>query len=174
MLNLRIKIPNVPLFNSELAKKVIREEATLFFMKTLSAIQSQAIRNAPVGDTGLLRASIRQRMSFEPVLKGEVWVDVLYGYPVEFGRRPGRMPPVSAFINWIRRSKKGRAFFQALKEKYPKISVWSAAFVIARKIKFKGTKGQYFLSRAVEKLGPRIKSWIIEFMKKVGERLAKG
>jgi HK97 gp10 family phage protein len=61
--------------------------------------------------------------------RGEVAVGERYGGAVEFGRRPGKFPPISALERWA-----------ALKLGTPGLG-----FVIARKIAREGTKAQPYM-----------------------------
>ena len=55
-------------------------------------------------DTRRLAGSINHRIDGAyPNLIGRVGPSVNYGAFVEFGRRPGRMPPVDALMGWVRR-----------------------------------------------------------------------
>lgn len=71
---------------------------------------------------------------------------------VEYGRRPGKMPPVSAIENWITvkriiphsiQLKSGKSVIPTL----PQLS-----FLIARKIGRDGTQGKHYFENAFEKV----------------------
>ena len=76
---------------------------------------------------------------------------------VEIGRRPGRMPPIAAILEWVRvkrlafrpkalRGRSKRA--QARREQYAR----TLAFLVARKIGRKGFRGRFPLKRTMPKL----------------------
>jgi phage gpG-like protein len=93
------------------------------------AVQRESAMVAPV-DTGRLRASITTEID-----KGVIpqWANigpaVKYGKFVEFGRRPGRMPPPASLIPWMKR------------HGIPA----SAAFALARAIAKRGIKPKPFM-----------------------------
>lgn len=71
---------------------------------------------------------------------------------VEYGRRPGKMPPVSAIENWIKVKqilprpltlKSGKSVVPTI----PQLS-----FLIARKIGIDGTQGKHYFENAFEKV----------------------
>jgi len=70
---------------------------------SLLMIEADAKRNVRQ-DTRRLAGSINHRIDGTyPNLLGRVGPSVNYGANVEFGRRPGRMPPVDALMGWVRR-----------------------------------------------------------------------
>lgn len=86
----------------------------------------------------------------------QISYDADYAYYVEFGRKAGKMPPLSDITEWVvkkgladtfsiktkNRTKRGKAFdYKAM----------SIAFLIAKKIAKKGTKARPFLYPAFEK-----------------------
>jgi len=109
------------------------------------AVQAEAVILAPI-NTGALRQSITTVVDERPPfpLWVEVGPSVNYGRYVEFGRKPGKMPPVSALEPWVRTK---------LKPKNPR----AVAFLIARKIAREGVAAQPFLQPAFKKAEPAIK-----------------
>ncbi len=102
------------------------------FLETSAfAIEGRAKEKAPV-DTGRLRASIT---SIIRPLQAVVVARVLYARFVEFGRRPGSWPPLSAMQPWARR------------HGFPPGRV--GAFLVARAIFRRGIKPQPFMGPAV-------------------------
>ena len=97
---------------------------------------------------GLLRGSWTKEISGEAVnLTGEMFTPLIYGWPVEQGRRPGKMPPVDAIKIWARRKLglSGEELDQA-------------AFLIARAIGKRGTEGAHMVEQAYNRArsGPEI------------------
>lgn len=70
-----------------------------------------------------------------------------YWYYVEYGRRPGKQPPIDAMEAWI--NKTGMVPYPDENGKTP--SVRSLAFLIARKIGREGTKGKGIIHDIVER-----------------------
>jgi len=98
-------------------------------------VLADAQRNAPHA-WGVLRRS--GRVVAEP---GVVRVEFTkYARWVEFGRRPGRMPPITVMADWA--YKKGIASAENTR---------AVGYLIARSIARKGTKAQPFLAPAFER-----------------------
>lgn len=74
---------------------------------------------------------------------------------VEYGRNPGKQPPVSAIANWITIK---RIVPRAYNNKVP--TQQGLAFVIARSIGRKGTKGWHFLSSTLSEFESEFKEKI--------------
>ena len=112
------------------------------------AIQGEAAILAPV-NTGALRQSITTETDKRSPFP--LWVTigptVNYGRYVEFGRKAGKMPPVSALEPWVRLK---------LKPKNP----MAVAFVIARKIAREGVKAQPYMAPGAKKAMPKVKTII--------------
>jgi len=121
------------------------------------AIQGEAAILAPV-NTGALRQSITTEVDQRPpfALWVEVGPTVTYGRYVEFGRKPGKMPPVAALEPWVR---------QKLKVSNP----MAVAFLIARKIAREGIDPQPFLAPGAKKAQPKIK----QILSRLGADLKK-
>ena len=84
-------------------------------------------------------------MSLKFFEENEAWKT--YGYVVDAGRKPGKMPPTDAIKQWIRqkplrlRDLKTGSFVRMTESK-----VNSVAFAIAKKMKEEGTKPTYFFT----------------------------
>lgn len=99
-------------------------------------------------DTRALMGSISSRSKTQGgghTLIGTVGPSRNYGYWVEFGRRPGKWPPIAAVEGWARRH-------------------GISPFLVARAIGRKGTKARPFLIPAFEKNENRI----VDLFAKVG------
>jgi len=85
--------------------------------------------------TGMLQRSWTHRIEGEGLdMALIVGSGVKYALYYERGRGPGRMPPPDALVRWVKQ--------RGMNERM--------AFVIARAIGLKGTKGHYPLSDAIE------------------------
>lgn len=73
-----------------------------------------------------------------------------YWYYVENGRRAGKFPPISKIEEWVKVKKILPKVYEWGKRKKTVPTVKQLAFLIARKIATKGTKGTRFFSRARE------------------------
>lgn len=121
--------------------QVTEREVRRALTASLLLIAADARRGAPQ-DTRRLGASISSRVvGTFPTLEGRIGPSVLYGAPVEFGRRAGaRMPPVDALMGWVRRHWGGS----------PSL-VRQRAFVLARSIQRRGIRPQPYMQPALEK-----------------------
>lgn len=96
------------------------------------------IRKAPdTNNTGALSNS--GKVQKKGTLSYEAGFGIKYAEYAEYGRKPGRMPPVKMMAEWAK--KKLRV---SDKDKM------SVGFVMARKIARRGTKGKHFFSSALE------------------------
>jgi len=114
--------------------QVVEAETRNTMRKSVDHMQEQVSGRTPV-NTGALRGSIGTHITGSLVggaLVGRVSTSIPYAEPVEFGRKKGKMPPVDAIEMWVVR--KGIARGEDTR---------SVAFVIARAIGRRGTKGRY-------------------------------
>lgn len=97
-------------------------------------------------NTGILRGSITSEIHGEPVAQfyGDVFTPVIYGEPVEMGRKPGRMPPVGAIEQWVIR----KLGVEEGKESR------NVAFLIARSIGKGGTSGALMFEKGMKQAEP--------------------
>lgn len=131
------------LFSTENA---LREGLQVTTNKAVGLYENAVAGFTPV-NSGALRGSITTAVTGTPVsLHGEVVTDIIYGWPVEEGRRPGRMPPVDAIQLWVTR-KLGIGGLEARR----------VAYVIARAIGRRGTKGAFMFKKGFEQMTPIVK-----------------
>ena len=120
----------------------------------LGAYRTEDGKRRRIDSTGKLRNSLPgsyslkmmpNSMSLKFFEENEAWQT--YGYVIDKGRRPGKMPPTDAIKKWIKQKplrlrdlKKG-SFVKMTESK-----VDSVAFAIAKKIKEKGTNPTYFFT----------------------------
>jgi len=120
-------------------------------------------REAKVGarvavDTGRFRGSITHEIDSAPMpLWGETGTAVNYAPAIEYGRKPGKMPPVDALKPWARR--------HGMPE--------SAAFAIARKIQKYGIKGKFIFKQAYEKSEARISRYFDRALDEIDKRFGQ-
>jgi len=94
-------------------------------------------------NTGRLKQSISVQKTKEGGRR--VGTETGYGLYVEFGRGPGKMPPIDVLTRWVE-----------LKLKIKGKAAKAVAFMIARKIGKRGTKAQPFLRPAFERTKKRL------------------
>lgn len=120
----------------------------------LGAYRTENGKRRRIDSTGTLRNSLPgsysikvmpNSMSLKFFEDNDAWKT--YGYVVDKGRNPGKMPPVDAIKKWIRqkplrlRDLKTGSFVKMTDKK-----VESVAFAIATKMKEQGTKPTYFFT----------------------------
>ena len=114
---------------------------------------------------GQLRASFGKEVHGTPFdMIGIVGTSLIYGLPVEMGRKPGKMPPIAPIKLWVTRKLglKGKAADQA-------------AYAVAWSIGQKGTKGAFMVEQAYQQAisGPEIEKIWADELEKFLEELAR-
>ena len=85
------------------APQIAGKEINATMEASLNALEQAIATRTPV-NTGQLRGSITHEVRGTPAhLRGEVFTPLIYGWPMEKGRRPGKMPPVAAISLWLYR-----------------------------------------------------------------------
>ena len=114
---------------------------------SLLMVEADARRNAPQ-DTRRLAGSITNEIRGTGVaIEGRVGPSVQYGRFVEFGRRPGRMPPPQALVGWVRRHSELRF---ARRTQAREDELLRRAWLVARAIGRRGVRAQPYLRPAYE------------------------
>lgn len=118
---------------SEQAKRGVQKAVAVSALAIQKGARQNITRQGAV-DTGRLRSSIRTEF-FQSKLSAEIGTDVGYGTSIEFGRRPGSMPPPEALRRWARRV----------------LGNEKAAYPVARAIGRRGTPARPFLGPAYQR-----------------------
>jgi hypothetical protein len=172
MYSIKLKKPQYVVFDPKKVERVTRQEDRKAMDSALIEAQSDIIEAAPVGHTGNLRASIGTRVvEKKGVLQGIVFAGVKYALPVEFGRKASPVSQLGqvSLRRWIEKSTQGRAFFSALRNSYPKITINAAVFLLARSLKRRERKGQKFFQKGLDEAWPRMQT----IFRALGRKLAK-
>lgn len=114
------------------------------------AVHAEVVKKTPIGVTASLRGSIDHH-SFKRGNRhiAEVFsAGVPYAQPVEEGRKPGKMPPYRALILWVEKVILGRGKGQKAGKSRRKAAA-SIAYLIARKIGKRGTKGAHMFQKGL-------------------------
>ena len=114
--------------------KAIRTGLRRAAQRSLAYVTTTAINTAepyPPVDRGMYRRAWKVQDTPEGA---RLLNDMPYAAVIEYGRRPGRMPPVDVLAGWVRRK-------FGLKEKEAR----GIAFAIARKIAAKGTAPRFVI-----------------------------
>jgi hypothetical protein len=145
-------IPDVPLFNKTKAINLLKTEILKSSTIMSNVVATNIIFSAPVGATGLLKNSIRYEATVD---YGRVWSAVGYAPFVEYGRRPGRMPPLQPIIRWLQKAPKGMRRFAGIMAS-GKVSAGNksqayrqAAYIIARAIGKRAHGQTHFLKEVM-------------------------
>jgi len=169
-LNYSFKVPPTALFDVEKAKELFSNDIRVYLNTVLPITQTNIKQEAPVGVTSQLRNTIYTEVK---ETEGRVYSGVDYAVVVNEGRAAGKTPPPpDALINWIRLSAGGRAWFAAIRSKYPNMTVKAASFILARSIGKKGFKNDFF-DRGIKKSKNYIKVEAGRLLKKIAEGLCK-
>lgn len=127
-------------------RPIVNQEITTTMKASLDTVEAFVVDNAPVV-FGHYRNSIKQEITGRPFkMEGEVFTAIIYGYPLEVGRRaPGPMPPVHRIRAWVIR--KGIA---------PVGEANEVAWRIAYHIALFGTRRQLIFRRSWDKARPMV------------------
>lgn len=164
-LTIEMDLSDIAEFGSDLGQ--VRRYASIEMRNatnaSLSVLEANIVRRTPV-NAGILRNSISQRIDGTPLnLNGEVFTALPYGLPVEHGRKAGKMPPVNAIRVWAIR-KLGLSDSEAD----------STAFLIARAIGRRGTKGAFMFRDGFAESKPIIIRLFESVPNKILARLERG
>lgn len=112
---------------------------------------------------------LKDKISFKVDVSGKLF-EVTFNAPeywkyVNYGRPPGKMPPVSAIEEWITR----RRIVPESNTSTPNAT--SLAYAIARKIGRKGTKGTKFLEKSLDE---QKEYWMSTISAAIGEDILEG
>ena len=112
---------------------------------------------------------LKDKISFKVDVSGNLF-EVTFNAPeywkyANYGRPPGKMPPVSAIEEWITR----RRFVPEPNTSTPNVT--SLAYVIARKIGKEGTKGTKFLEKSLDE---QKEYWMSTISSAIGEDINEG
>lgn len=139
---------------------IIRQESRATMGKALDVLEDSIVQRTPV-NFGTLRAGTAKEMtSAGSMLRGMVVNPTSYAWPVETGRAAGKMPPVDAIKQWVIR--KGIARGREAD---------SAAFLIARAIGRRGTKGAQMFDKGFTAALPTILRLFVDLPTNVLRRL---
>lgn len=147
------------------APGVVREELLAAMTEADAKLEAQVKELAPRGATGdLQRSVIGQERAVGPFgVEGLVASPLNYAPPVELGTKP-HFPPVEALIDWV----KAKLGVTGDKE------ARSVAFLVARKISRRGTKGQAMFEGALEHMTPEINAVFEAAQARIADRILGG
>ena len=146
MTNIRIRT-NIPDVRRAMrrAPDVVMGEIDRGLKRGANEVARTARTLAPKATSGLTQSILARRTGAAQYI---VVARAGYAGPVEFGRKPGRQPPVQSIVDWMRTR---RIATGAGPRRQRQI-----AFAIARKIGREGTKAQPFMGPALERNRSRL------------------
>lgn len=136
--------------------------------KSVITVRSNILPLVPVGVSARLKNSIGSEVIHEGYLSivgkiGSSLKDEVYPSVMEFGRKPGTMPPVDSLIRWVH-----------LKIKPPAEKEYAVAFAIARKIQRQGIKAREFMKEGWEKSRFQVNEFFAKALEQIAEDLSNG
>lgn len=123
------------------APELVREELTAAATKATMLLEREVVDVTPVGvygGAGLSGSISSQVQQLPKGVTGIVGSNSPYAIPVELGTRP-HFPPIDQLVDWVK-AKLGVDGAEAR----------GVAFLVARKISVKGTKGQHMFSNTFD------------------------
>jgi hypothetical protein len=160
-LTLEFQIPKTPLFQGK-GPQVVQEELRAATEFGVLAMEQAILPLVPV-DRGTLRGGVQTRVFGEGVnLVGRVFNPLAHALPLEHGARP-HFPPLAPLQAWAARvlgvsGAEGRR----------------VAFLVARAISRRGTKGHHFFERGFQQARPRVLARYQQALARIRARLAGG
>jgi len=150
----------------QIAPKIAEEEITIGLQESLLLLEREVKEGTPVGVGGGsgLRGSIAHELrgTKSPDLNGRVFSPLAHAQPVELGTKP-HFPPIRPLQDWVE-AKLG----------VPASESKSVAFLIARKISKKGTKGVHMFENAFTENTQQIVTRLDAAINKMLQRLKAG
>ena len=138
---------------------------------------AQAIVMETPVNTGILSGAISQAK--EVTFGNSVWMGVVsdggiaYGLPVEFGRKPGRQPPIEPLEFWIKR--KGIQWSRKLKSgRTVPMTTNQMAWALAIHIAAHGTKGAFMFREGLRIATPAIDKIFQSTMDDIAQKWGTG
>jgi hypothetical protein len=149
-LTFRLTMPAIPLLHPAQSRAILQRELGTAVLGLVEDLATEARRRAPVGVSGLLRASIATKVTLGTdaghLVQGTVFTgaQVPYAAAVEVGTRPHWPPsgPGSALAVWAQRV----------------LGDARLSFVVARAISRRGTRARYFMRDALHVVRPHVRA----------------
>lgn len=136
-------------------------------LQSVILIESKVRPLTPVGVSSRLRNSIFHSVKNDlgANVIGTVGSNLKEEYPavMEFGRKPGKMPPPSALERWVK-----------IVMRVPAKDVKGVAFVVARAIGKKGIKGRFYMKKGWDQSKAQVNRYFAQALDKIVEDLARG
>lgn len=153
---------SAPIAREEMARSV--EEALLLLEREM---KENLTPEHGIGATGLLRGSITHQMRGAALadglgVAGTVGSSLNYALPVEIGTKP-HFPPLAPLRDWVEK----KLGVDPSRSEH-------VAFLVARKIAKRGTKGQRYAGRALDDNGDQVNQIVAGAVPRIVARLQGG
>lgn len=160
-----VEIEGLDKLQSKLKSKTAAAPARRFLTRTGNEIVKQAKPLVPV-NTGTLKRTVTKVVGNETPVPTTVVVgtNITYAPFVEFGRKPGRMPPVAPIDFWVRRKNKIG----------PDVDISRQVYIVRRTIGRRGVKERPFLRDGTTAAVPMIQRFVQVFADELEEAYKRG
>jgi len=143
-------------------------ELVLAMSKSVTRIEDNVLPFVPV-DRGRLRGSIGSEVKEISSLSiigrvGSSLRDEVYPKVMEFGREPGKFPPMEPITAWVKRV--------ILRNETDEGKIRSVSFLVVRKIAKNGIKAREFLKQGFEKSLDDVKDYFSEALENIANGLS--
>lgn len=132
----------------EVKKNIVSGEDFPVFMGALRRSIGSEVRSEGAEIVGVVGSSLK---------------DEEYPKVMEFGRKPGTMPPVESLVRWVH-----------LKLQPGEGKELSVAFLVARKIKARGIKGRHFMQKGFDASLGKIQTFMNNAAERIVQEIANG
>lgn len=144
------------------APGIVREELHRFVLGATQHLEAEVKDRTPQGAHGLLAQSINSEVgNLADGVLGVVGSPLPYAIPVELGTKP-HFPPVQALKDWVR-FKLGKTGTE----------VRRVAYLVARKIAKRGTKGHFMFLDAFQDSEPELHRQFENTVARIGARIGE-
>lgn len=160
-LHLDLSIPELPevLRDIEGINELVLDETERTMRRSVDVLEAAVVQRTPVA-SGATRAGWGTKIERgQSAVKGIVANPVQHAIFAEKGRAPGKMPPIAPIELWVRRKLGVNA-----KESR------SVAFLIARAIGRRGTKGAHMAEEGLAAVRPQIEADFAQIANRVARR----
>lgn len=141
---------------------LIQDELERAMTESVILVEGAVVKRTPV-NTGSLRQSIDRSVRGRLArIEGRVFTPSPYGLPVERGRKPGKFPPIAPIELWVRR-----------KLQVSDSEARSVAFLVARKIARRGTKGAFMFQEGLEASRGKVNKTFDQAGTRIVDRMAR-
>lgn len=149
------------------APAIAREEMSRSVEEALFLLEREMKENTPVGAHGLLRGSITHQMRGQALadgmgVAGTVGSPLNYALPVELGTKP-HFPPIAPLADWVEK----KLGVDPSRSEH-------VAYLIARKIAKRGTKGAHYGTRTLDEQAAQVNKIVAAALPRIVARLTGG